>query len=573
MAKKRNDRRFNVKNGAGSGKQIRRAENIVDTADAMADDRKQRKGNAKSKAPRGAQVSTGNHGEWWNQYPELFDSVTNFGFALPLGQTISYGRPNSTDNFTFAEDTVPGVCRIDFMPGPGVSGDNFAPINTALIDLMTRMKNKQRITGNFDWADMGMYMLAIDSLRMWCKQAARIYGIAKNMPRLNYYYPYTLLEALECPFDSIDQEFSDMRAFINQAINQVNRYKIPSGFQFYERHAWMCEGLFVDGTEEQAQTYIFNPSRLYVFDNTVETGSQLVATTLTEASWPAMKAQFKQMIHALAGDEDTGFISGAFMSAFDGQLEPDLPEIPEDYQILPVYNEDVLMQIENADLVGSIVGNTFNVTQDPSVNSGALLYQPQVTQGSSTGAAYGDTRWWNFKKMLSFHKSKPEQMDYMKASRFKATAINAGSIVDNSAVRISSCGTELLLAAVLYTGPAGIDADANPPSTSVVFTNVFSDRNTYNPNSLTTQSLADLSNSKAYFTTFLSQLAAFDWHPKVWSITGNITNPEAALDDMVIREEVHSPAFDVANWAFISDEQLEQLNYVALTSAFKPNVG
>lgn len=329
------------------------------------------------------ELSTSNpYSPWYDRFPQFTKDAGTLAFGIPLGQPITIPGGDKI--------TVPGVMALGFYPGIGYSADNMSPINRSVIRFYTYLRDIQKAAAKYDPADVMMYILTLDSAYMFYYMCRRAYGVANLFTPVNKYYPKVLLRAMGFD-DSITENLADFRMYINRFAISLGSYTIPEGIEFCSRHEWMCSGLYTDSDSTRAQTYVFVPEGFWKYNNTVETGSQLDFVAWlpqqndlsTRHSLSDIMSIGNSLLNAIVGDQDTGNISGDIYSAFKGRTKK-LMETAETLMILPAYDKTVLSQINNATLVGLYDASyTPVITQDPSINNGAIIYTP-VFAGSST---------------------------------------------------------------------------------------------------------------------------------------------------------------------------------------------
>lgn len=393
--KELNDRQLNKKD---STKNQRRGKEIVDTELAA--------------------VSKSNPFDWYNRFPEYIKSTANLSFGYPVGQKVMRGASSVIHN---ANQSIVGLMKLSFTPTIGLSEDKNSPINRAAIRYYVYLRHAQKASAKYDSQDMMMGLTALDSLYMFHSTIKRIYGITQLYTPVNKYYPRAILQSMNVDTSILDDP-TQLWGYVNQFAISLGSYTAPKDMQLYARHQWMCEGLYTDSVTNRAQTYYFMPEMFWYYDNTVSTGSQL-----TPVKWqnqagnndPLMlediKAIGKKLINGILADEDIGNICGDIFNAVGEEGCVRLAEIPADYKIYPAYDEVVLTQIQNSVAVGALDATTLKITQDPSVNSGAILCS---IKPASTGTRYNLA----LAPVLNLRKDNPTPEDVVEATRMMCCA-------------------------------------------------------------------------------------------------------------------------------------------------------
>lgn len=500
-----------------SSKNIRRGKEIADTA---------------------IEMSRENDYAWYAKFPQFTKDAGTLAFGIPVGQQIVL---SPSDNIT-----IPGIMKICFLPGVGYAQTLADPINRMAMRFYTYLRDVQKAAAKYDAADIMMYLLAIDSLMAYHSLMRRAYGVAQLYTPVNKYYPKSLLQMMG--FDpSIANNLAEFRAYINRFAIAIGSYCMPKDFDIAVRHKWMCEGVYLDSNTTRAQSYCFVPEGFWQFDNTVTTGSQLKLLRWQEAgqshtlhNLSQVQAIGDSLLNAILGDQDTGNISGDLYAKYTPSGLMKIEETPEMYALMPVYNETVLSQIENATICGQIVG-TPTITQNPSVNNGAIQYSPSFTFGS---ISIGDNLYVcpvrNYAP-INMHKDSPTAEEVIEATRLSVCFKNPTFTEDTATFFPDVFGSDI----VTRTWIAVYNAD-----TPGALSSIYSETSYIKTNQ--GETTATLSTKLQY----LALQSSFDWAPDLWLFqvgTGNAIN-------------VTQSAFDADNLTQASHTQLAMMHEAALLS-------
>lgn len=429
-------------NRRNSSKQQRREAEMIDTGEEV--------------------LSKTNDSSWYNRFPQLVRDVASISFGRPLGRSTSIALNNpKRPTVTNETVTIPGIMSLNFYPAIGYSEDKYSAVNRSAVRLYTYMRSHLKTSSDYDSQDMMMAVIALDSAYAFHKWMQRIYGIAQLYTPVNYYYPRALLSAAGASPDEFvnGNILMQLRAYINTYAIALGQWCVPNNIDLFNRHQWMCAGLYTDGTEERAQTYLFRPIGFWQYNNTVTTGSQL---DFVKLPFPATLKQIMEygdnLIKNLMGDEDIANISGDLLNAFGPNAMMRADETPENYRILPTYDSTVLMQIENADFVGEFTsGSSFVISQDPSVNAGAIMFQPVMDVNPTTmswDAAQHIVLTQKY-KMLNFHVDSPQPLDIIEATRFTVRHEPTDADISPLQIKLKCFGADLLKDAHIWTIRSG----------------------------------------------------------------------------------------------------------------------
>lgn len=504
---------------------------------------------------------------WYSNYPQLVKDVAQISFGKPLGlpfdlSNLSPARPSiANEPYTF----IPGLCAIHFVPTIGISNDKTSAVNRCALRLYTNIRSQLRTNGNYDSQDMMMAVLAVDSAYMFHNWLKRLYGIAQLWTPTNRYYPTQLLYANGVNADDFTKGSTlvNLRSYINTFAADLGAYAIPGDFDIFKRHDWMVSGYYADSQTERAQTYMFVPDGFWQFNNTSQVGTQLDFKPLSDyanatfLTLDEIKNIGKDILRNLMGDEDMGDICGDLLNAF-GPTMMRVPEtIPDGYRVLPSYDATVLSQIENLDAVGEIPKNMV-ITQDPSINNGAILFQPKVTMlRSQESSALAGMGWYaNYAaltqggKLINFHHDSPSPGDVIEATRLSLRIKSpnqetkpkpsemTGSIVE-------SCGSEIvtyLQYIRLQNGGRNYDlvgTGLGPNAASANYNNV---------------------------AAAMARISQFDWHPLMYVYAENGASSTTPLSSYsCLLDGVFG---DLDYVGMLSPEDLYNINDVVMLSLF-----
>lgn len=491
---------------------------------------------------------------WYAKFPQFTKDAGTLAFGIPLGQPIDLG--DGTDFLT-----VPGIMRISYIPTIGYSDSLASPINRSALRFYTYLRDIQKAASKYDVADVMMYLMAIDSCYAFHALMKRAYGVAQLFTPVNKYYPRTLLQCMG--FDpSIADNLADFRATINRFALNIGRFAMPTGFDITVRHQWMNEGLYVDSESTRAQTYVFVPEGFWKFNNTVTTGSQLdwvpwMSTNKAENLHTLAQVQqfADQLLTAIYNDQDTGNISGDLYSAFAGKLMK-IEEVPSMYSIMPAFNQRVLSQIENATLVGGFAPTyTPVISQDPSVNNGAIIFKPtfagnsEEMYDSSDNSSYFNPIYQAPGQLLNMHMDSPSAEDVIEATRLTAGTSKATASADAQGIALDMFGADVASRMTIYVFNA-----SNPAAVSPLWITT---------NSILVETGAAVSNPRVPFTTAqaFALMEAFDWHPMVYLSTYSSAKAGSKAD-------IQQVFADVDNLTYASGPQLAMMHEASMLSLF-----
>lgn len=492
--------------------------------------------------------SPGNPPALYNAYPQFAVDAGTVTFGMPVGYTFNTEQSNSV-TLTNSYDLVsPGIMTLQFHPTIGYSADKNSPINRSALRYYTYLRNAQKASAKYDSQDMMMMFMALDSCYLYHEWMRRLYGVTQLYTPLNKYYPRRLLRAMGCnPDDILSPEgLVQLRAYINQFGISLGSYCAPKDFDITVRHMWMVGGLYLDSDTTRAQTYLFNPMNVWVYDNTVATGSALKYLSIPQTGNTVSNIITigNTLLNGILGDEDAGMISGDVYNAFGAGYVRQIAETPDSYVVLPAYDRSVLAQIENASFTGGIhadKGVYPSITQDPSVNNGAILFTPKFDFPG--GMLYAGQQ-----RLLNIHEDSMNPLEVIESTAFCVISTDTTG-TPGTGYTCDCFGSDVMVGWTITNMEDNLTVQ---PGTN------------YNTFVLSTSSSAQ---SIITVQTLLSWLSAFDWHPMIYLF-------ESETSGGVTTYTQSGLIFDQDNLAVLSHNKLKLIHEARMVSLFDiPQMG
>lgn len=325
-----------------------------------------------------ADVRTGgcNDWRWYAASPEMVKAYASF----PFGQAVGLPLTGLADSL--AENALPGIMRLGFIPTIGGAQDESAPANVAMRKIYSDVRHKNSGRTNYDAPDMMFYLLAMDSVYMYIMWLRRLYGIMLNYTVFNRYYPEGLAEAMNIDFNDLKQHMPDLNGYINLLSAKVaGSFAIPNGMSYMARHSWMVSGLYTDANTQKAQLYFYDPDGYMQIQFTGTPSAPVTAIGYIpspNASTASARATFADLVrfgeglvNPLFQSEDINIMSGDILKAYGPGGIVTLPATPDTLVIVPEYNQEVLMQMENATVFSGPWSG--GVTQNTGLMGGYLV--------------------------------------------------------------------------------------------------------------------------------------------------------------------------------------------------------
>ena len=490
-----------------------------------------------------------NDPSWYAANPSLLKDAASYSFNNPIGNKVTLAHGAVSGSFA-----VPGVYSLRTMDVPGVAMDGTAPVNVAAKNIYSFVRHANSGHSNYDSPDLMIYLLAMDQVYAALAYMARAYGVMGTYSQTNRYLPQALMSSMRLDFNDFMANLADFRYYINSTAVKVGSMCVPKTMAYFTRHMWMYTNVYKDSESDKAGLYLYNPAYFFRFEPTTSTqGGQLVAVTWegsTSGAGKLMKfSQLKEkvdsLINPILSDEDMNIMSGDILKAFTADGVFKMGPIPESYAIEPVYNEEVLNQINNATLLGKPRTEGLKIHQvNEGANAGNIVFRPVFT------APNGGYDVWSLPVLFNSYRRSPEPADVMVGSRL--TVIGAKGANDTSFVP-ASAGSDIALEGEVYTFASGA-GDAwvvdNPDQAYHVQKYMFMQANDASETVPVT----------AYNLRTWAYQEQFDWHPQMFIV------PYIGGEGAISNVKVQLPFVDLDNYTLLHDSDLAKLHETALLS-------
>lgn len=518
-----------------------------------------------------------NDWQWYAQTPELVKAYASYPFGFPLGTTVPFSGAASTNNVS-----IPGLMGIYFSPSVGVSTEENAPVNIAMRNIYTYVRHANSGHSNYDAPDLFMYLLAMDSVYMLYAYMKRIYQIMPLTSPFNRYYAKGIVEAMGMDFDDLQAHYADFNGFINLYMTKISKLCVPASMSYMARHTWMCENLFMDSNTEKAQTYFYCPNVFFKLTLSAEGATSLTGTeffnprflggAIAKKKLEELIAFANDLVNPILANEDMNIMSGDILKAYgDGGIVR-LSGVQIGSMVLPVYNQEVLSQMENSIAVGDLFSAENKVEQNVAVGGGYLVYAPTATQwvdiSNITGALPSNPTEPVLRQLfpsyigprvLNFHHSGVTPEEVMVATRLmtrcsigtaKATWQQAeGQTQLVLKLPIASCGSEIVTYYAIGTYINNVSKYGYRTFTSTLYW-------------ANNREATDVAFKLPAFLTSLLQTSVFDWNPMLNAVVidrSTLQTTYQAIDGLFA---------DVDYYTVLDDINVGMMHSTALLSEF-----
>lgn len=473
--------------------------------------------------------TAGNDPSWYSELPELVRDAASLAFAQPLGNKFQIANSDALTNG--ANYVLPGILQIRYLPSPGISTLQNAPVNVAAMDIYSWVRHMNSGHSNYDPVDLMLYLLAMDSVYSYWAFVRRIYGIAMVYSQSNRYWPEALLKMMGQDPQEIMHNLANLRTFLNAFAYKMSCFNTPSIFTYYKRHVWMNSGIWADDLTAKSQVYFYQPEGFYKYVETGTTGGSLTLIPYGDTSaHSGLQYLFdvgNQLMYALLRSEDCGIKSGDILKAYKDICPMNVfDSVNEDEVVIPTYDEEVLTQIENTMCYGALT-NT-DITQA----DGVLQFNP-----TRTNFNFGH----NFMNILNVHSDEWKAPEYVLTATRNMPVVNRDITAESHALTFKSTGSEIC---TRYT-----IGQFNPSFT------------------LETQNFSsfldvDLDISPFSMWKLNDMMSAFERHPKLVMMKNNTSTSKYGYESIL---------WQWSDYTILHDVTLGNMHEVALMSQFALN--
>lgn len=410
-----------------------------------------------------------NHPNWRSNNPQLEKEVAGLPTWQPIGYSNLLVNPNYESLVQMETNFVPGIMTFEVLQVFGEASDWNSALNVVGRDLGVAIMKRAGYNGAYEYTDLVKHIAQGASLMSNYEFIKSIFGCLHLVKAESAYIkPEALITCSGIDFGDLSSSINNTRSKFNTVIRTCGQIMAPAGFPILDRFRWIFQNFYADTTMGTAQLYRFVPSGFYLLNHktgnlefkTRDQIAELTGYTKTEAGYPlSMFIDFLSMqISAITGDSNYLAMTKDFGRTFPTQIfQPE--EVPENYTINPIYDDAVLVEIENMDIAFNCSFETGIITnecvldlveiQNETYNAPELH---QKLQFNITGANnLFDPVVQDHKQAVNFHVA-PTAERFMYATAFKhvATFNHNGSWGDKMTVHLDHTGSEVILNAQIW---------------------------------------------------------------------------------------------------------------------------
>lgn len=518
-----------------------------------------------------------NDAEWYIPNQQIANDIGNISTSLRSGTSIPLDNGVNS-----AVQSVPGILTYYYLPTFGDQNAASDALNSAAQALAVEVRRSTSGTTYWDKNDLMVMLLAEANLLAYYAYLVRAYGMLSEYSSLNKYTPDALLEAMGISSSDLIQNIANFRAWINNFAYRIQSLYIPKTISYFKRTIWLCENIYKDAESPQAQYYMYNPIGFYQFEETSGSGTKaaghLIFKTLPYMAggspgrmmgFSDLKQFGESLLEPLWSSDSTMFMTADLIKALGPNAAFTIAPIAENFRVVPVYNREVLMQMENAYVYNY---NAWSLSLNQVVSLSELSLQPSYNFAKATSAqtstltAYAE----NYtsiiptqRRLLNFHGlTAPTPQDVLVATRLTGFGdmmyvVSSNQWTDQNGVAHSdkfqpiTMGTEIIAQAILYEFVTQKSGDIMLTQTPV-FSDYLVELDTGTTTSATTE-----------YISATAKLPAFDWHFATRPIMVTKMNTDAAE---VFTDYAYTFDFDV--YGVIDRGRMLELNSNSILAMF-----
>lgn len=456
------------------------------------------------------------------------------GVKMDLGINGYLGNPSNCPGLK----SSPGIMAFKVVPGPGISKDNSSAVNVAARNIYSFVRHQNSGHANYDSPDLMLYLLAMDEIYAFYNNLKRVYGVMSSYSIKNRYMPAALVTAMGFDYDDLIHHLPELRYYINMLCNKINTLCVPSTMTYMIRHSWLFSNVYADSDDPKAQLYVFRQGGYRTYEEKELPAVLKMNVLPSRIKYDDIRAAGDNMLSKIIESEDMNIMSGDILKAYgEGNLFRVVP-VEDNYSVTPVYNEEVLMQIENMTILPSVSVNT-DISYD--VDTNTIIYNPEI-HSNSVG--------WATNRIINMHKSEVTPSDTMVATRLMVQPEKEVISEENPgecSFYLTGMGSEFVIGARIYYYD---ETDTNDwELKSLDFQSViYYEPDDYNPTDLST----------------ITMIEKFDWHPCIWLIfhSGQMGRLNFHNTDLV------GYSFDLENYTIVDHLTLTKMHDTAILSEF-----
>lgn len=374
-----------------------------------------------------------NDPKWRMAVDPVGTQVHQYSFCNYIGQSVRLPSPMLSQYLAVEpHENVASIGILSLNPSPGETGMGApamgAAINQQGLRTFTALSAGNAKTTNYAPQDVTTCLLAIGELISTFEYARRAMGVAYVYNVRNREFPRHMIQALGIDPDDLIKRMAEYRIRFNMLALQASKIPFPANIRYFDACRVLYQDLFLDSPDSaMAQVYAFKPCSTWYLDETSNPNGTQLTTEKFEGLDPSPnipntnRMQYildviERQLNCLMTSATLNYVYSDVLRLAEKQnIEMfHIAQLEEGYSVMPRYDAEAILQIENATIVGEPIAtgavdhtNENNVVHDPNLN--CVNWHP-VFQTDNPGLAMG--------RIFSFDSGDPKIEERVAASRF-----------------------------------------------------------------------------------------------------------------------------------------------------------
>lgn len=501
--------------------------------------------------------SSDNDYSWYVPNNQLAKDFASIPFGTPTGLPMDNGfenNPLDVNGYSASMMSVPGIMTFKVSPTIGNSLYTTDPINVSSAALFAYVRHMTSGQSYYEAPDLSLYILAAANLYSFYTVLTRVYGSMSDYSVLNRFSPRAMVTAMGFDFDSIQKNLSDFRAFINTFAYKLQQLFVPLNIKYIARLIFLFENIYMDSRNSKAQYYMYVPGGFWQYQEGSGSAAagQLNFKRMTGTAsgglmiYDDIIKYANALLEPIIGSQDCLYISADLLKAFGPNGGFQVNPIAEDFTVSPVYNSEVLSQMENAFILGVSLGGTSTITQTTAINQSCLVsnYKFSGLNSEAFNALVKDRQYVNM------HGDSPSPEEMVVALQFA----NVGPTTDASGnIQVPVMGSAIVENAFIYYYE--ISGDKMILRNQSLQTNLIYDATS------DVSGLDYIFNFQQYMDV-LALLSNFDWHPTVRLVI------KSELNAGQVRYTVSRDFHELDNYTPVMKEVIDNIYMMSFLGLF-----
>nr|UVJ88925.1 putative capsid protein [Picobirnavirus sp.] len=317
-------------------------------------------------------TSKTNHPEWYLKDKTLIQSLVGVNLSsrnnaiMPgrLGISIATGSGAIGHQFEIGVPKVAGVNMVLTIPKSATNdweqGINF---------LYKNIRSANAGSINYSPGQLANYVYSVRSIDAVLSYMARAIGMLNSVEFYDAKAPADYFCAMGLDYDTFAANSANLREVYNRLA--TIRYRLmPLNVSLLERTRWLFSNVFKDSNDAKGQIYVpaldkinFISSQNDVIGYVISSNN--IDSNKTGLEYASFITNILGIFNAFQNDSVFQIIAGDILKAYGAESLNHYPLVANNYTINPVYDEFILMQIQNASLsVTGAVITAYNTDND-----------------------------------------------------------------------------------------------------------------------------------------------------------------------------------------------------------------